>query len=120
MTSEPPPYPGEPNPADDYSVVPPASAEVVAAGAPLPTNRKAILSVVFGALAFPSVLFISWFLAFILAVPSITCGVHARREIRASKGAEGGDTTAAVGLTIGATSLALVLLSRFVLPYVTG
>lgn len=89
-------------------------------GAQRPTNRKAILSVVFGSIAFPCGLFVSWFLAFVLAVPSITCAVHARREIRASQGTEGGDSTAVVGLTIGATSLALAILSRLLFPYITG
>lgn len=85
----------------------------------LPTNHKAITSVILGAAAFPC-LFIHPFLAFVLAVPSVTSGVYARREISASKGAEGGDMTAIVGLTIGATTLVLVFVSWLLSPYVTG
>jgi hypothetical protein len=72
-----------------------------------------------GAAAFPC-LFIHPFLAFVLAVPSVTSGVYARREISAAKGAEGGDMTAVVGLTIGATTIALVFVSWLLSPYVTG
>jgi hypothetical protein len=79
-------------------------------GAALPTNRKAILAVIFGAAAFTCA-FINPFFAFVLAVPSVTCGVHARREIRDAKGTEGGDMTAVIGLTMGATTLGLLLLS---------
>lgn len=84
-----------------------------------PTNRKATYSVVFGAVAFPC-LFIHPFLAFVLAVPSVTSGLYARQEISASKGTEGGDLTAIVGLTVGATTIALVLLSWLMSPYFTG
>ena len=102
MSQEPAPPPGAPD-----------------GGAGVPTNHKAIASVILGAAAFPS-LFIHPFLAFVLAVPSVTSGVYARREISASKGDEGGDMTAVVGLTIGATTLALVFLSWLLSPYVTG
>ena len=40
-----------------------------------------------------------------MGVPSVTCGIFARREIADSKGTEGGDMTAIIGLTIGATTL---------------
>jgi len=79
-------------------------------GPSLPTNRKAVYSVIFGAVAFPCA-FVSPLLAFVLAVPSLTCGLHARLEIRDPNNAEGGDMTAIVGLTIGATTVALVVLS---------
>lgn len=88
-------------------------------GAGPPTNSKAIASVILGAVAFPC-LFIHPFLAFVLAVPSVTSGLYARREIRDSKGAEGGDMTAVVGLTIGATTIVLVLLSWLMSPYFMG
>jgi hypothetical protein len=88
-------------------------------GARLPTNPRATYSVIFGAAAFPF-LFVYPFFAFMLAVPSVTCGVYARREIKEAKGAEGGDMTAVVGLTIGATTIALVLLTWLMSPYVTG
>jgi hypothetical protein len=84
-----------------------------------PTNPKAVYSVIFGALAFPF-LFIYPFFAFALAAPSVTCGVFARREIREAKGAEGGDMTAVIGLTIGATTMGLVVLTWVTSPYITG
>lgn len=88
-------------------------------GAGLPTNRKATYSVIFGAAAFPCA-FLSPFFAFVLAVPAVTCGLHARREISESKGTEGGDMTAIVGLTFGATTAVLVVLSWLLSPLVTG
>ncbi len=88
-------------------------------GAGLPTNRKAIYSVILGAVAFPW-LFVYPFFAFALAVPSVTSGIFARREIVASKGTEGGDMTAVVGLTIGATTIGFVLITWLTSPYLTG
>ncbi len=88
-------------------------------GPGLRSNPKAIYSVILGAVAFPW-LFIYPFFAFALAVPSVTCGVFARREIREAKGAQGGDMTAVVGLTIGATTIALVILTWLISPYFTG
>lgn len=85
-------------------------------GTSVPTNPKAVYSVVFGAVAFPC-LFIYPFLAFAVAMPSVTCGVFARREIRDSKGAEGGDMTAVIGLTIGVTTIAFVILTWLMSPY---
>jgi hypothetical protein len=82
-------------------------------GVDLPTSRKAIYSVIFGGAAFACA-FLSPFFAFVLAVPALTCGVHARREISASKGAEGGDMAAVIGLTMGATTLGLVVISWLV------
>ncbi|VXC00411.1 DUF4190 domain-containing protein [Aeromicrobium sp. 9AM] len=80
-------------------------------GADLRTNRKAIYSVIFGAAAFPFTFFGDFFFfAFMLGVPSVTCGIYARREIRDSKGTEDGDTTAIIGITIGATTVGLVIL----------
>ena len=84
-----------------------------------PTNPKAIYSVVLGAVAFPF-LFVYPFMAFALAVPSITCGVYARKEIREAKGTEGGDMTAVIGLTIGTTTIVFVLLTWLMSPYFTG
>ena len=88
-------------------------------GAGLRTNPKAIYSVILGAVAFPW-LFIYPFFAFALAVPSVTCGVFARREIRDAKGTEGGDMAAVVGLTIGATTLVFVLITWVTSSYVAG
>jgi hypothetical protein len=88
-------------------------------GSGLRTNPKAIYSVILGAVAFPW-LFIYPFLAFALAVPSVTCGVFARREIRDAKGTEGGDMAAVVGLTIWATTLVFVLITWVTSSYVTG
>jgi len=83
------------------------------------TNTKAIYSVILGAVAFPW-LFIYPFFAFALAVPSVTCGVFARREIRDAKGSQVGDMAAVVGLTIGATTLAFVLFTWVTSSYLTG
>jgi hypothetical protein len=80
-----------------------------------PANRKAVYSVVFGALAF-ACSFLSGFGAFVLAVPALTTGVHARREIRASKGVQNGDLLAVAGLTMGATTIGLLLISWIVSP----
>jgi hypothetical protein len=95
--------------------VPPSGAP--GGGAGLPTNRKALFSVAFGVAAFAAALFFSLFLGFLLVVPSVTCGLHARLEIEASKGTEGGDLTAIVGLTIAATTLGLVIVSYLVSYY---
>ncbi|MEV7396141.1 DUF4190 domain-containing protein [Aeromicrobium sp. NPDC092404] len=104
-TNEPPPAHGEPDP----------SSGLPGDGAGLPTNRKAIYSVLYGAAAFPCA-FLVPFLAAVLSVPAITCGVHARREIKESKGQEDGDLVAVIGLTIGATTLALVVLATVASP----
>lgn len=79
-----------------------------------PVNRKAIYSVVCGFGAF-LVLWVFPFGTFALGVPAITTGVHGRREIKLSRGAEQGDTVAIAGLTAGATSLFLLVLT-LVLP----
>lgn len=83
-------------------------------GANAPVNRKAIFSVVCGFSAF-LVLWVFPFGAFALGVPAITTGVHGRREIALSRGAERGDTAAIAGLTAGATTIALLVLT-LVLP----
>jgi len=72
-------------------------------------NRKAIYSVIFGFGAF-LVLWVFPFGAFALGIPAVTTGVHARREIVLSRGAERGDTVAVAGLTAGAMTLALLVL----------
>lgn len=64
--------------------------------------------------------FLSPFFAFVLAVPSVTCGVHARREISVAKGTEGGDMAPVIGLTMGATTLGLVVLAWLVSPWLTA
>ena len=87
--------------------------------AALPINRKAIYSVIFGGAAFACA-FLSPYFAFVLAVPSVTCGLHGWREIKASKGTEGGDMAAVVGLTMGATTLGLVVISWLVSPLFTA
>jgi hypothetical protein len=74
--------------------------------------------VVLGVFAFPW-LFIYPFFAFAFAVPSVTCGVFARREIREAHGTQGGDMTAVVGLTIGVTTLAFVVILWLTSPYLT-
>ncbi|WP_332641879.1 DUF4190 domain-containing protein [Aeromicrobium sp.] len=83
-------------------------------GAGHPVNRKAIYSVICGFGAF-LVLWVFPFGAFVLGVPAVTTGVHGRREIKLSRGTERGDTAAIAGLTAGATTLALLVLT-LVLP----
>ncbi len=84
------------------------------AGDKLPINRKAIYSVIFGFGAFV-VLWAFPFGAFVLGVPAVTTGVHGRREIALGRGAERGDTLAVAGITAGAMTLALLVLT-FVVP----
>lgn len=74
------------------------------------TNRKAVLSVVFGVCGF-ALIYVTPFLGLLVAIPSITTGVHARREIVASRGAQTGDTIAVIGLTIGGGAIVTVVLS---------
>ena len=81
-----------------------------AAGRSSVTNRKAIICVVYGVLAF-AVIYLFPLGGLVLGVPAITTGVHARREIAASKGRQSGDMLAFIGLTIGAGAIVTVLLS---------
>ncbi len=81
---------------------------------PAPVNRKAIYSVVCGFGAF-AVLWVVPFGAFVLGVPAITTGIHGRREIALARGAERGDTLAVAGLTAGAMTVGLLVLT-LVLP----
>lgn len=80
----------------------------------MPINRKAIYSVTCGFAAF-LVLWVFPFGAFVLGVPAVTTGIHGGREIKLSRGAERGETLAIAGLTAGATTLALMVIS-LVLP----
>lgn len=80
----------------------------------LPVNRKAIFSLVCGFSAF-LVLWVFPFGAFVLGVPSVTTGIHGRREIALSRGEEGGDIIAIAGLTAGGMTLFLLVLT-VVLP----
>ncbi|GAA3535018.1 hypothetical protein GCM10022234_34770 [Aeromicrobium panaciterrae] len=73
-------------------------------------NRKAVYSVVCGFAAF-GVLWAFPFGAFVLGVPAVTAGVHARREIALGHGSERGDTLAVAGITAGATTIALMVIS---------
>ncbi len=77
--------------------------------APPATNRKAVVSVVYGVLAFACI-YVFPIGGLVLGVPSITTGVHARREIAESKGEQTGDSTAVIGLMIGAGAIVTVLL----------
>ncbi|MDR7087119.1 hypothetical protein J2X11_001958 [Aeromicrobium panaciterrae] len=90
------------------------SSDPPAGGDRRPVNRKAIYSVICGFGAF-LVLWVFPFGAFALGVPAVTTGVHGRREIKLSRGSERGDTVAIAGLTAGATTLFLLVLT-LVLP----
>lgn len=85
---------GEPLPSSNHS----------GDGNGLPTNRKAIISVVFGVAGFLC-LYAFPFGAFALGLPAITTGIHARREIVESGGTERGDGLAAAGLIVGGAAM---------------
>jgi hypothetical protein len=97
---------------------PGAPGEPAAAGQDVPDqqvtlNRKAVLSVVCGVLAFACI-YVSPFGGFVLSLPSLTSGVHARREIVAAKGQQTGDTLAVTGLMIGGGAMVTVVLSELI------
>ncbi|MFI5426020.1 hypothetical protein [Aeromicrobium sp. UC242_57] len=71
---------------------------------PPSTHRFAVYSVVLGIGAF-ACLYVFPFGCLALGVPSITTGVHARREIAASRGRLIGDQLAVTGLIIGGGAL---------------
>lgn len=91
-----------------HEPVPPSDSSGDGTG--LPTNHKAVYSLIFGVAAFVC-LYVFTFGAFALGLPSITCGIHARREIAASRGNEAGDGTAVIGLIIGTAAVIFAILS---------
>jgi hypothetical protein len=93
--------------------LPPASPSTSSSATPPVTNRKAIVSVVYGVCAF-AVIYVVPLGGLVLGVPAITSGVHARREIAAARGAQSGDLLAFCGLTIGAGAIVTVVLSWLV------
>lgn len=74
------------------------------------THRFAVYSVGLGIGAFVCLYFFP-FGCLVLGVPSITTGVHARREIAASRGELTGDSVAVTGLMIGGAALVTGLLA---------
>lgn len=78
-------------------------AELTGTESPVP-HRFAAYSVAFGVGAFACLFFFP-FGCLVFGVPSITTGVHARREIAASRGELTGDSTAVTGLIIGSAAL---------------
>jgi hypothetical protein len=79
-------------------------------GTRLPINRKALYSVICGFAAF-LVLWVFPFGALVLGLPAVTAGIHGRREISLSKGAQGGDNLAVAGITAGVMTVALTIFS---------
>lgn len=77
---------------------------------PPATNRKAVLSIVYGVCAF-AVIYVFPIGGIVLGAPCVTTAVHARREIAASKGGQTGDSLAVIGLMIGGGAIVTVLLS---------
>ena len=73
-------------------------------------SRKALYSVGCGIVAFACI-YVTPFVGLLIALPSITSGVHARREIAAAKGGLTGDSIAVIGLMIGGGAVVTVLLS---------
>ena len=99
------PNPPEQEPTSSPKSLPPFDpSEVdpaVVSAKPERTNRKAVWSIVAGAfLVFPSV-----GLGVFAGVVAITSGIHARREIAASRGLEAGDNLAQIGIALGALGL---------------
>lgn len=84
-------------------------AELPGAESPVP-HRFATYSVALGVGAFACLFFFP-FGCLVLGVPSITTGVHARREIAASRGELTGDSTAVTGLIIGGAALITGIIS---------
>lgn len=85
---------------------------------PVVTNRKAVYSVVCGVLAFACI-YLAPIGGLLIAVPSVTSGIHARREIATSEGLQRGDTIAVIGLMFGGGAIVTVALS-WLLPQFTG
>lgn len=81
--------------------------------APAPTSTAAILSLVFGILAWVG-------LPLIGSVIAIISGSMARAEIRNSGGAVQGDGLAITGLILGWVQLALILLVVLMIIFVFG
>lgn len=79
-------------------------------GSAVPYNRKAIFSIVVAVAGFACV-FVFVFGGFALGLPAITSGIHARREIAASQGAERGDDVAVAGLIVGGAAVVLTVVS---------
>ncbi|MBC7631004.1 DUF4190 domain-containing protein [Aeromicrobium sp.] len=75
-----------------------------------PTNRKATYSLLFGIAAFACVSVFT-FGGFALGIPAITTGIHARREIALSRGAEGGDNIAGIGLIVGGAAIVVAIIT---------
>ncbi|MEO6470458.1 MAG: DUF4190 domain-containing protein [Aeromicrobium sp.] len=83
--------------------------EPAAAAEPERVNRKAIWSFVIGLLLFIPVVAVG-----LLGIIAITSGIHARREIVASKGYESGDRLALAGIVLGSLSLIKVVVITYV------
>lgn len=81
-------------------------------------HRFAAYSVGLGITAFACLFFFP-FGCLVFGVPSITTGVHARRDIAASRGELTGDSTAVIGLTIGGGVLVTGLVT-YLLPLLVG
>lgn len=81
-------------------------------------NRKAVYSIVCGVLAF-ALIYVTPTAGLLVALPSLTSAVHARREIVAAKGTQTGDSLAVIGLMVGGGAVVTVVLS-WLLPVVTG
>lgn len=112
-------FPGFPPWADHYAACM-SIPEVPSPGPVGPTtvNRKAVYGLVCGVVAFACI-YVTPFLGLLIGIPSVTSGIHARREIAASKGEQTGDTLAVIGLMIGGGAIVTVILA-WLLPQLTG
>lgn len=77
-----------------------------------PTHQRAILSIVLAVLGFVLLAF-QPFLSLALSLPALTTGVHARREIAAAGGVDGGSDLAATAVLIAAATLPLSIVALF-------
>lgn len=73
-------------------------------------NRKALFSILFGVAGF-AILFAFPYGGFVLGLPAITTGIHARREIVEAQGRETGDGLAVCGLIIGGAAIVVAVIT---------
>ncbi|MBI2920787.1 MAG: DUF4190 domain-containing protein [Planctomycetes bacterium] len=94
------PVPATPLPAAPWAapVPPPPPPPVPAPGTRVPNSGLAVASVVLGILGLAC---FGW----LAAIPGIICGVKARKQIRESRGAVGGENIAKAGLAISILAL---------------
>ena len=113
-------YPHAPGPSAGYSYPPPAYGQYgqygdygqYGSGQKPATNGKATAALITGI----SSLVLSWCCGLgLVGIAAIVLGIKARSEIRASRGAQGGDGMAIAGIITGAIAIVIGLLALAVL-----